>query len=165
MAGTVPRPWLAGQSPRQTEPKGVNKRLIGVVSACARVPSRATATPRFCGGFPDLRPRLIAWRGRGPALRALRLSPLKPLNVPVKVDRASQSRIPWGQRSLRLSPVRFGRPGVNRGFAAQVNRSAPQSAQPKCISALMIHMRQMDITAYQSYSLELAGAIVWLRKR
>ena len=31
-----------------------------------------------------------------PVLRELGLSPLEPLIVPVKVDRASDSRIPWG---------------------------------------------------------------------
>ncbi len=51
----------------------------------------------FCGGFPrDLRSRLIACRERSPVLRELGLNPLEALIVPVKGDRASESRIPWG---------------------------------------------------------------------
>ena len=50
----------------------------------------------FCGGFPDVRSDLFACRKRRPVLRELGLSPLEPLIVPVKVDKASESRIPWG---------------------------------------------------------------------
>ncbi len=47
----------------------------------------------FCGGFPDVRSGLFACRKRRPVLRELGLSPLEPVIVPVKVDRASESRI------------------------------------------------------------------------
>ena len=95
--GTVSRSWLADQLPRQTEPKGVNKRLIG-----GRLGVRAGAVvghrhAPFCGGFPgDVRSGLFAWRKRRPVLRALGLSPPEPLIVPVKADEASEPRIAWG---------------------------------------------------------------------
>ena len=97
VAGTVPRPWLAGQLPRQTEPKAVNKRLIG---SCLGVRAGAIVGHRhapFCGGFPgDVRSGLFAYRKRRPVLRALGLSPPEPLIVPVKADEASEPRIAWG---------------------------------------------------------------------
>ena len=133
-------------------------RAVGTIATQPRARRYAAEYPR------DVRSGLLVDRAGRPVLRELGLSPLEPLIVVVKVDRASESRIPWGAQSLTLTPVRFGRRSVNLSLAGHASRASPRSAQPIQTQAYNTNIFQFIIDNYESYSLELAGAIEWLRK-